>query len=68
MGLKQGEVLRVARTALQKAELVATEGIEFPTDAVEAEPLRVWVKVDSCEQFPQGCEVAVEPTCLWICD
>lgn len=68
-GLKTGVVLRRAPTLAQKAELLAAEGIELPERArVEAEGVRLWIRVDPCPSFPRGCETAAEPECLLLAD
>jgi hypothetical protein len=68
MGLVGGVVRRPARTLAQKAEWVREEGGEVPEDwqdEYEDVP-RVWVKADSCERFPSGCEAVVDVACLIV--
>jgi hypothetical protein len=65
VGLKTGVVLRKALSLAKKAELLVAElEIDPELFAAENEVVRLWVKADPCERFPNGCEVAVEPECL----
>jgi hypothetical protein len=67
VGLVAGRVVKIGQTLAQKAALMGPDS-PIPAELLEAaeETPRVWVKVDPCELFPRGCEVAVEKTCLNI--
>jgi hypothetical protein len=69
VGLKTGEVLRVALSLAEKARIMEEGGIPAPQlREMEEEEPRLWIKADPCPSHPRGCEVAVDKECLLLLD